>query len=179
VQSQHQEWQQQQQQNQQQEQELKQFILQVECLKVRGEVLRIAADVPWQSIVQVTVPPSNKVEATSSKQPCIVQFGYSEDMNTVLAECTTHKGLLDLIEDNDDGLSWPHCVHDFAETPPLPPKGRPYRWCQHLGGLDLYLLPSSVAETVDGSGGHTFSTTMFIRRVKRLLATNHLGAEDK
>jgi hypothetical protein len=144
--------------------------MQVECLKPKGQVLSKDIHVPWEHIVQVIVAPSNTGDSAASTQPCVVQFGYSEEMNTVLAECSTHKGLLDSIAEDDDGLLWPHCAHSFVQAPPLPLRGRPYKWCQHLGGLDLYQLPSSVAELADGSGMYTFSTAMFIRRMKRLLA---------
>jgi hypothetical protein len=130
-----------------------------------------ASDSGWEHMVRVTVPPSKC--SPESQSPCVVNFGYIEDMNSVLAECDTHEGVLDAFDSGDKGRSWPHSAHSGEKWSVLPSRGRPYMWCQHLGGLDLYLLPS-VSAVSDGTVLYTFSAPMFTRRLKRLLATHSL-----
>lgn len=120
-----------------------------------------------QHLVQLSIPRGSSNVAAAGP-PCVVGFAYCEDMHTVVASCATHAGILEEIRENDDGLSWPHSVNSSAHGRKLPTEGRPYKWCQHLGGLDLRLLPSAA---VDGSVTNTFSAGMFVRRVKHLLAS--------
>lgn len=122
-----------------------------------------------ESTVRLTIPGS-KGNGQTSAEPCVVRFRYCEPMHAVLAACDTHSALLDSIDSNDDGLSWPHSVYSSAQGRKLPAEGRPYKWCQHLGGLDLFLLQSTTAAG-DSAVMHTFSVAMFIRRVKQLLAS--------
>ena len=146
-------------------------VTQVEPIKADAHT-QAAEENPGKSneeFVRLTLPaPSKSSLENSPNRPCVVNFRFREDMNTVLADCNSHEGLLDSIDSNDKGTTWPHNAHNCDQGKPLPAVGRPYKWCQHLGGLDLYLLPTT---TEDGGGSYTFSASMFLRCVNRLLTT--------
>lgn len=113
--------------------------------------------------VDVTVQPPK-----AAVPPCVVQFGFCEPMHAVLARSPSHPALPDAIDKADTGLAWPHTVHRSTAPAELPSAGRPYRWCQHLAGLDLYMAPQ--ADVRDSSGGHfIFTAAVFMRRVLQLL----------
>lgn len=148
------------------------YVMQVEPIKADAHNTQAAEENPGKSneeFVRLTLPaPSKSRLENSPDRPCVVNFRFREDMNTVLADCSSHEGLLDSIDSNDEGTTWPHNAHNCDQGKRLPAVGRPYKWCQHLGGLDLYLLPTT---TEDCGGSYTFSASMFLRCVNRLLTT--------
>lgn len=146
------------------------LLFQVEAIKV-SDIPAGGTDASSgkKHTVKVTVPVSRSGSDNSGPQAtaCIISFTFCEYMHTVLADCDTHKGLLECICTNDKGMSWPHNAYKCGQGRELPAEGRPYMWCQRLGGLDLYLLPA-VAAAGDGAVC-TFTADMFIRHVKRFM----------
>ena len=65
-------------------------------------------------------------------------FSWCPEARAVLARCSGSAALpytLEALECGDAGCAWPAAECELPAT--LPRSARPYRWCQHLAGMDL------------------------------------------
>lgn len=93
---------------------------------VQVEVTDSKSEVPGDQVA-VTVPGPEE----SRTRPCTVCFGFSDQMNTVLAHSPTHPDLLSEFDSNDTGFDWPHRVTPVHRTgsvqPEVPISCKPFR----------------------------------------------------
>lgn len=100
-----------------------------------------------------------------------VDFTYDSAINAVLAASHDH-AVLDTLFPEDAGDVYPHasCVHAFlgesSDSRAQGLNGKPYRWCQHMAGLEVH-LGTVAAEQMPQAPASTFAPAAVQWRCQR------------